>query len=35
MELKKMKFIDEFKAFAIRGNVLRYGHGIIIGAAFW
>ncbi|MCX8055030.1 MAG: large-conductance mechanosensitive channel protein MscL [Ignavibacteria bacterium] len=29
-----MKFIDEFKAFAIRGNVVDMAVGIIIGAAF-
>lgn len=29
-----MKFIDEFKAFAIKGNVVDMAVGIIIGAAF-
>lgn len=29
-----MKFIDEFKAFALRGNVIDMGVGIIIGAGF-
>ncbi len=29
-----MKFIDEFKAFAIKGNILDMAVGIIIGLAF-
>lgn len=29
-----MKFIDEFKAFAMKGNVVDMAVGIIIGAAF-
>lgn len=29
-----MKILDEFKAFAIRGNVIDLAVGIIIGAAF-
>ena len=29
-----MKFFDDFKAFAIRGNVIDLAVGIIIGAAF-
>lgn len=29
-----MKFIDEFKAFAMKGNVLDMAVGVIIGAAF-
>jgi len=29
-----MKFIDEFKAFAIKGNILDMAVGIIIGVAF-
>lgn len=29
-----MKFIDEFKAFAIKGNILDVAVGIIIGLAF-
>ena len=29
-----MKFIDEFKAFAMRGNVLDMAVGVIIGGAF-
>ncbi|HOU03114.1 MAG TPA: MscL family protein, partial [Bacteroidales bacterium] len=29
-----MKLIDEFKAFAMRGNVVDMAVGIIIGAAF-
>lgn len=28
------KFIDEFKAFALRGNVMDMAVGVIIGAAF-
>ena len=35
MEGKKMKkFISEFKAFAIRGNMMDMAVGIIIGGAF-
>jgi large conductance mechanosensitive channel len=29
-----MKFVDEFKAFALKGNVVDMAVGIIIGAAF-
>ena len=29
-----MKFIDEFKAFALRGNALDLAIGVVIGAAF-
>jgi large conductance mechanosensitive channel len=29
-----MKFLDEFKAFAMKGNVVDMAVGIIIGAAF-
>lgn len=29
-----MKFLDEFKAFAIKGNILDMAVGIIIGVAF-
>jgi large conductance mechanosensitive channel len=29
-----MKFIDEFKAFAIKGNILDMAVGIILGVAF-
>ena len=29
-----MKFLDEFKAFAMRGNVLDMAVGVIIGGAF-
>lgn len=29
-----MKFLDEFKAFAMKGNVMDMAVGIIIGAAF-
>ena len=29
-----MKLLDEFKAFAMRGNVVDMAVGIIIGAAF-
>jgi large conductance mechanosensitive channel len=29
-----MKFIDEFKAFAIKGNIIDMAVGIIIGVAF-
>lgn len=30
----KVKFIDEFRSFALRGNVVDMAVGIIIGAAF-
>lgn len=30
----KMKFIDEFKQFAMRGNVIDLAVGVVIGAAF-
>ena len=30
-----MKFLNEFKAFAMKGNVIDMAVGIIIGAAFW
>jgi large conductance mechanosensitive channel len=33
-ELAAKKFIGEFKAFAIRGNVIDLAVGVIIGAAF-
>ncbi|MEG1574504.1 MAG: large conductance mechanosensitive channel protein MscL, partial [Bacteroidales bacterium] len=29
-----MKFIDDFKAFAMRGNVVDLAVGVIIGGAF-
>lgn len=29
-----MKFIDEFKAFAIKGNVIDLAVGVVIGSAF-
>lgn len=29
-----MKFLDEFKAFAVRGNVIDLAVGVVIGAAF-
>ncbi len=29
-----MRFIDEFKAFAMRGNVIDLAVGVVIGAAF-
>lgn len=29
-----MSFIDEFKAFAVRGNVIDLAVGVVIGAAF-
>lgn len=32
--MKKMKIINEFKAFAMKGNVIDMAVGIIIGAAF-
>ncbi len=36
MELKKLKpaWIDEFKAFALKGNVVDMAVGVIIGGAF-
>lgn len=34
MKLKKSKFIDEFKAFITRGNVIDMAIGVIIGGAF-
>lgn len=34
VKLPKVKFIDEFKAFALKGNVVDMAVGIIIGAAF-
>lgn len=34
MKLKKSKFIDEFKAFIMRGNVIDMAIGVIIGGAF-
>jgi large conductance mechanosensitive channel len=33
-KLPKVKWVDEFKAFALRGNVVDMAIGIIIGAAF-
>jgi large conductance mechanosensitive channel len=33
-KLPKVKFVDEFKAFALKGNVVDMAVGIIIGAAF-
>jgi len=33
-KLPKVKFVDEFKAFALRGNVVDMAVGIVIGAAF-
>jgi large conductance mechanosensitive channel len=32
--MKNMKIVDEFKAFAMKGNVVDMAVGIIIGAAF-
>ncbi|HET9570470.1 MAG TPA: large-conductance mechanosensitive channel protein MscL [Bacteroidales bacterium] len=32
--MPKVKWVDEFKAFAMRGNVVDMAIGIIIGAAF-
>ncbi|MEA4841404.1 MAG: large-conductance mechanosensitive channel protein MscL [Bacteroidales bacterium] len=32
--MPKVKFVDEFKAFALRGNVVDMAVGIVIGAAF-
>ena len=29
-----MKFLDEFKAFAMRGNVIDMAVGVVIGGAF-
>lgn len=34
VKLPKVKIIDEFKAFALKGNVVDMAVGIIIGAAF-
>lgn len=34
VKLPKVKLVDEFKAFALRGNVFDMAVGIIIGAAF-
>jgi large conductance mechanosensitive channel len=34
MEEVEMRFMDEFKAFALRGNVLDMAVGVIIGGAF-
>lgn len=34
VKLPKVKVIDEFKAFALKGNVVDMAVGIIIGAAF-
>lgn len=34
VSLPKVKLIDEFKAFAMKGNVVDMAVGIIIGAAF-
>ena len=34
VEVPKVKFIEEFKAFALKGNVVDMAVGIIIGAAF-
>lgn len=34
MKLKKSKFIDEFKEFIMRGNVIDMAIGVIIGGAF-
>jgi len=34
MKLKKSKFIEEFKAFITRGNVIDMAIGVIIGGAF-
>jgi large conductance mechanosensitive channel len=33
-KLPKVKWVDEFKAFAMKGNVVDMAIGIIIGAAF-
>lgn len=33
-KLPKVKWVDEFKAFALKGNVVDMAVGIIIGAAF-
>ena len=33
-KLPKVKFVDEFKAFALKGNVVDMAVGIVIGAAF-
>jgi len=34
VKLPKVKWVDEFKAFTLRGNVVDMAVGIIIGAAF-
>lgn len=34
MEVHMRKFIEEFKAFALRGNVMDMAVGVIIGGAF-
>lgn len=34
MKLKKSKFVEEFKAFITRGNVIDMAIGVIIGGAF-
>lgn len=34
MKKKKTKFIEEFKQFIMRGNVVQMAVGIVIGAAF-
>ena len=31
----KSNFLQEFKAFAMRGNVIDMAVGVIIGGAFW
>jgi len=33
-KMPKVKFLDEFKAFALKGNVVDMAVGIVIGAAF-
>ena len=30
-----MSVVSEFKAFALKGNVMDLAVGVIIGAAFW
>ena len=34
MKLKKIKFLEEFKAFIMRGNVIDMAIGVIVGGAF-
>jgi large conductance mechanosensitive channel len=34
MEIKMKKFLEEFKAFALKGNVMDMAIGVIIGGAF-